>query len=127
MSIYFSDFEVQKLIHNNIIEIAPLEYMRGRNFHRSFMILDEAQNATYDQLKMFITRIGSNSKCIVNGDLRQSDLERNGTTGLQIFVESLGDVEGVSIHALTPVDIIRNPIINKILAKLESQNVKSAF
>ncbi len=127
MSIYFTDFEIQKLIHTNIIEIAPLEYMRGRNFHRSFMILDEAQNATYDQLKMFITRIGSNSKCIVNGDLRQSDLERNGTTGLQIFVESLGDVEGVSIHALTPVDIIRNPIINKILAKLENQNVKSVF
>jgi phosphate starvation-inducible PhoH-like protein len=119
MNMYFDPYEVQKLIHNGIIEIAPLEYMRGRNFHRSFMILDEGQNATYEQLKMFVTRIGSNSKCIINGDLRQSDLERNGILGLQTFVERLDGIEGISINALTAADIVRNPIISKILAKLE--------
>jgi phosphate starvation-inducible protein PhoH and related proteins len=119
MSMYFDDFELQKLMHQNIIEIAPLEYMRGRNFHRSFMILDEGQNATYDQLKMFVTRIGNHSKCILNGDLSQSDLNGDGG-GLQEFVTKLVDIDGVSILELTHEDIIRNPIISKILTKLET-------
>lgn len=121
MSVYFSEFEIQKLIHQNIIEVAPLEYMRGRNFHNSFMILDEGQNATFEQIKMFITRLGKNSKCIINGDLRQSDLERNGIIGLQVCVNKLQDIERVSINELTSEDIIRHPIISKILVKLESQ------
>jgi len=120
MSMYFSSMELKKLMDNDIIEIAPLEYMRGRNFHRSFMILDEGQNATYDQLKMFVTRMGSNTKCLVNGDLKQSDLVEHGTTGLQIFVEKLADIEGVAIQELTNIDIVRNPIITKILEKLDS-------
>lgn len=120
MSMYFTDFEIQKLMHTNTIEVAPLQFMRGRNFHRSFMILDEAQNASADELKMFVTRMGSNSKCIVNGDLKQSDLVKDGITGLHIFVEKLADIDGVAIQELTAVDIVRNPIISKILAKLDS-------
>jgi phosphate starvation-inducible PhoH-like protein len=120
MSAYFADYEVQKMISQNIIEIAPLEFMRGRNFHKCFMILDESQNCTFEQIKMFITRVGNNSKCILNGDLRQSDLERNGDTlGMQICIDRLTNVDRVSIVELTVADIIRNPIISKILAKLE--------
>jgi phosphate starvation-inducible PhoH-like protein len=120
MSMYFTDIELQKLMYTNIIEVAPLEYMRGRNFHQSFMILDEAQNATYDQLKMFVTRMGNNAKCIVNGDLGQSDLIKDGVTGLHVFVDKLRDIDGITIHKLTNEDIIRNPIISIILEKLKN-------
>jgi phosphate starvation-inducible PhoH-like protein len=120
MAVYFSEYEVQKMITQNIIEIAPLNFMRGRNFNRAFVILDEAQNATFEQIKMFITRLGYHSKCILNGDLRQSDLERNGKLGLQVCIDKLVDVDGVSIVELTASDIIRNPIISRILAKLEA-------
>jgi phosphate starvation-inducible PhoH-like protein len=121
LSVYFSEYEVQKMIAHNIIEVAPLQYMRGRNFHKSFMILDESQNASFEEIKMFITRVGNNSKCVLNGDLRQSDLERNGDTlGMQTCIDRLTDVDRVSIVELTAADIIRNPIISRILAKLEA-------
>lgn len=121
MSMYFNEYEVQKMIHLNIIEVAPLEYLRGRNFHGAFMILDEAQNATIEQIKMFITRIGRDSKCIINGDLKQSDLERNGNPlGLKTCMEKLAGIKGLSISELDHTDIIRNPIISEILIKLES-------
>jgi phosphate starvation-inducible PhoH-like protein len=84
----------------NAIELCPLEYMRGRNFHNAFMILDEAQNATFEQIKMFLTRIGLGSKAVVNGDLDQTDLD------------------GVAICRLTDDDIVRNGIISKILGRL---------
>jgi phosphate starvation-inducible PhoH-like protein len=100
------------------IEVAPLEYMRGRNFHNSFMILDEAQNATFDQLKMFITRIGWNSKAVINGDVQQSDLPKGARGGLEEFIERLYNIEGVGIAKLTEEDIIRNDIISKILKAL---------
>jgi phosphate starvation-inducible PhoH-like protein len=120
LSVYFSDYEVQKMIVQNVIEVAPLQYMRGRSFHKSFMILDESQNASLDEIKMFITRLGNNSKCVLNGDLRQSDLERNGTTlGMQTCIDRLTNVDRVSIVELGVEDIIRNPIISRILAKLE--------
>lgn len=119
MSTYFEAYELHRLMEHDLIEIAPLEYMRGRNFHRSFMILDEAQNATYDQLKMFVTRMGTDTKCLVNGDLKQSDLVKDGEVALQKFVDKLDDIEGVAIQQLTHIDIIRNPIISKILEKLE--------
>lgn len=102
----------------NEIEMCPLEYMRGRNFHDSFMILDEAQNATYEQIKMFLTRIGSNSKAIINGDIDQTDLNETCEGGLSSCMDRLEGVEGVSICRLTSEDIVRNGIISKILAKL---------
>ena len=103
---------------SGLIEVCPLEYMRGRNFHNSFMILDEAQNATFDQLKMFITRIGWGSKAVINGDLNQTDLPEHLRDGLDEFVDRLENVNGVGISLLTDDDIIRNDIISKILKAL---------
>ena len=100
------------------IEVCPLEYMRGRNFHNSFMILDEAQNATFEQLKMFITRIGWNSKAVINGDMDQTDLMEIEQGGLDKFLYRLDEIDGVGIAELTDEDIIRNKIISKILNAL---------
>jgi phosphate starvation-inducible PhoH-like protein len=100
------------------IEMCPLEYMRGRNFHDSFMILDEAQNATYEQIKMFVTRIGGGSKAVINGDISQTDLPTSCEGGLDSCMDRLADVEGVSICELTSRDIVRSGIISRILAKL---------
>lgn len=102
----------------NKIEMCPLEYMRGRNFHNCFMILDEAQNATYEQIKMFITRIGMGSKAVINGDVTQTDLDHRCDGGLDTCMDKLNDVEGVSICHLTSEDIVRNGIISKILSKM---------
>ncbi len=102
----------------NAIEMCPLEYMRGRNFHNAFMILDEAQNATYEQIKMFITRIGSGSKAVINGDIGQTDLNDRAEGGLDSCMDRLYDVEGVSVCELTSEDIVRNSIISRILSRL---------
>ena len=106
------------------IEVCPLEYMRGRNFHNCFMILDEAQNATFEQLKMFITRIGWDSKAVINGDIDQTDLVKKERGGLEEFLDRLELVEGVGIAELTEDDIIRNKIISKILEALYDDTVK---
>ena len=98
--------------------MSPLEYMRGRNFHNTFMILDEAQNATYEQIKMFLTRIGMGSKAVINGDISQTDLNTISEGGLDSCMDKLEDVEGVSICELTSDDIVRNRIISRILEKL---------
>jgi phosphate starvation-inducible PhoH-like protein len=100
------------------IEVCPLEYMRGRNFHNCFMILDEAQNATFEQLKMFITRIGWDSKAVINGDMDQTDLIHAEQGGLDTFLYRLDGVNDVGIAELTDEDIIRNKIISKILNAL---------
>ena len=100
------------------IELCPLEYMRGRNFHGCFMILDEAQNATYEQIKMFITRIGQESKAIINGDLYQTDLVSNEAGALSRCMDKLKNVDGVAVCELDNSDIVRNNIIAKILTEL---------
>jgi len=99
------------------IRFEPLEVMRGATFHDSYMILDEAQNCTLDQIKMFITRMGENSKVIINGDTRQTDIR--GMSGLQTCLERLESVESVSIIELTYEDIQRNSMIGEILQALE--------
>jgi phosphate starvation-inducible PhoH-like protein len=119
MNLYLSRDKVETYKKNNIIEICPLEYMRGRNFHQSFIILDEAQNATREQMKMFATRIGRQSKCVINGDVEQSDLPHNLRGALEHWLEVLDDIKGVSIIELDFSDIIRNDIISKILSALE--------
>ena len=119
MNLYLSREKVGTYKNDNIIEICPLEYMRGRNFHQCFMILDEAQNATYEQMKMFATRMGRQSKCIINGDIDQSDLPVNLRGGLEHWCNALAEIEGVSVIELTYSDIIRNEIIAKILSALE--------
>lgn len=104
----------------NIIEICPLEYMRGRNFHNAFMILDEAQNCTFDQIKMFVTRIGMNSKVIINGDTDQSDLPEYTKGGLDRFMGCLKDLDGIAICQLDGSDVVRNGLIPKILQRLKN-------
>ena len=118
MGKYFSRELLHGFRHNNTIELCPLEYMRGRNFHESFMILDEAQNATFDQIKMFITRIGKNSKAILNGDPAQTDLYADMKGGLNKCINKLVGIEGISICKLEGTDIVRNDIIAKILNRL---------
>lgn len=106
---------------NNKIEVVPLGLMRGRNFHNAFIVADECQNASYDQLKMLLTRIGQNSKMVLTGDIGQSDLTRHLQGGFIDLIRALNDIEGIGIAQLESCDIIRNPIIAKILARLESQ------
>lgn len=107
-----------KLKLDRKIEIVPLGLMRGRSFHKSFIIADECQNATFDQLKMLLTRIGMNSKMVLTGDIGQSDLNRPMQGGFLSMIDSLKDIEGIGFVELNALDIIRNPIIGKILARL---------
>lgn len=119
MNKYFAPPTIEKLRKEEIVQACPLEYMRGRNFHNSFMILDEAQNATLEQIKMFVTRIGKNSRAVINGDLGQTDLPSHSKNGLRTCIDRLDNLKGVSICKLTTEDIIRNRIISSILSRLE--------
>lgn len=105
---------------NNRIEVVPLGLMRGRNFHKCFIVADECQNASYEQLKMLLTRIGQNSKMVLTGDIGQSDLNRNVQGGFLTMIQNLANIDGVAISELTSSDIVRNPIIVNILSRLES-------
>jgi phosphate starvation-inducible PhoH-like protein len=100
------------------IRFEPLETMRGSTFHDSYMILDEAQNCTLEQIKMFVTRMGKHSKALINGDNKQTDISRN--SGLDFCIERLSDVSGVGISKLEYHDIQRNGIIGAVLYALES-------
>ena len=114
----FLGFEkVRQLIQYQTIQIAPLELIRGRNLHRTFMILDECQNATYEQLKMFSTRLGINSKCVLSGDLKQSDLQFN---DLQDYINAIGVLEGYSHTTLDYCDIQRSGFVGRLLNRLEN-------
>lgn len=106
------------MVNDKKIRFEPLEVMRGSTFHRTYMILDEAQNCTFDQIKMFMTRIGENSKVIINGDIKQNDLR--GKSGLETCMNKLKNIEGVGIIELTNADIQRHGIIGKILNALEN-------
>ena len=119
MKLYLGTETFNTLRSTNEIEICPLEYMRGRNFHNTFMILDEAQNATFEQIKMFLTRIGMGAKAIINGDLDQTDLKGDSFGGLSSCMGSLDNLEGVGICRLDHSDIVRNDIIAKILKRLK--------
>ena len=119
MKLYLGAEAFNTMRSTNEIEICPLEYMRGRNFHSTFMILDEAQNATFEQIKMFLTRIGVGSKAIINGDLDQTDLKGDSFGGLNSCMGSLDNLEGVGICKLDHSDIVRNDIIAKILKRLK--------
>lgn len=105
---------------NNKIEVVPLGLMRGRNFHDSFIIADECQNASYDQLKMLLTRVGHGSKMVLTGDIRQSDLSRHLQGGFNDLMNILNGLNSIGIVKLESSDIVRNPIIAQILDKLET-------
>lgn len=119
MQLYLGSDKLNAYKTANVIEVCPLQYMRGRNFHRSFMILDESQNATFTQIKMFLTRIGNQSKAVLNGDLDQSDLPNYAKGGFQKCIERLTDIDGLAICHLEATDIVRNGIIHKILERLK--------
>jgi len=101
------------------IEIVPLGLMRGRSFHNSFIIADECQNASYDQLKMLLTRIGTDSKMVLTGDTAQSDLQRHQQGGFLRLTDILSDIPNLGVAYLDATDIIRNPIITDIVHRLE--------
>lgn len=109
---------------NNQIEIVPLGLMRGRSFHESFIVADECQNATYDQLKMLLTRIGRDSKMVLTGDIRQSDLNRNLQGGFRVITDILKDANSIGFSYLESSDIVRNPIIADIMSKIENYESK---
>ena len=120
MNQYLTKNTVETYRSRDIIELCPLEYMRGRNFHNCFMILDEAQNATFEQIKMFITRIGKDSKAVINGDLRQSYLGKH-QGGLKTCMDKLVEVSGVGVCKLDYSDIVRSGIVSKILMTLNKE------
>ena len=106
---------VAKLIERSVIEIAPLAYMRGRTLNDAFIILDEAQNTTREQMKMFLTRIGFGSTAIVTGDVTQVDLPRETKSGLRHAVEVLKDVDGVAMTFFNARDVVRHPLVKRIV------------
>ncbi len=112
--------KVAKLIERNVIEIAPLAYMRGRTLNDSYVILDEAQNTTVEQMKMFLTRIGFGSVAVITGDVSQVDLPRNVRSGLRHAVEVLRGVEGISFTFFTSRDVVRHPLVAKIVRAYEA-------
>lgn len=118
---YFMDVKFySQLKYSRQIEIVPLGLMRGRNFHKSFIVADECQNASYEQLKMLLTRIGTDSKMVLTGDIAQSDLPKYQVGGFANIMSILENTDGIGMSYLEPVDIIRNPIIAKIVAKLDN-------
>ena len=112
--------KVAKLIERNVIEIAPLAYMRGRTLNDSYVILDEAQNTTVEQMKMFLTRIGFGTVAVITGDVTQVDLPRKTKSGLRQAVEVLRDVNGISFTFFTSRDVVRHPLVAKIVRAYEA-------
>ena len=105
----------KRQLEKGIIEIAPLAYMRGRTLDDSFIILDEAQNATPEQMKMFLTRLGFNSKAVVTGDLTQTDLPSGQKSGLATAVKILGGVDDIAVHTFTDLDVVRHKLVQRIV------------
>ena len=107
--------KVEKLIERNVIEVAPLAYMRGRTLNDAFIILDESQNTTVEQMKMFLTRIGFNSRAVITGDITQVDLPRGQKSGLRHAIEVLADIPGVSFNFFQSKDVVRHPVVARIV------------
>ena len=112
---------VQRLIEQEVIEVAPLAFMRGRTLSDAYIILDEAQNTTSTQMRMFLTRLGWNSKAIVTGDITQIDLAAADASGLIEAVERLNGVSGISIVRLTDADVVRPPLVSRIIRAYENR------
>ncbi|AXH64750.1 MULTISPECIES: PhoH family protein [Providencia] len=112
--------KVEKLIERNVIEVAPLAYMRGRTLNDAFIILDESQNTTIEQMKMFLTRIGFNSKAVVTGDITQVDLPRGSKSGLRHAIEVLSEVDDLSFNFFHSEDVVRHPVVAKVVMAYEA-------
>ena len=113
--------KMKKFIENKTIEIAPLAYMRGRTLKDAFILLDEAQNTTESQLKMFLTRLGKNSKMIVTGDISQIDLKKNQLSGLIDAKKRLEGIKGIHFTLLDSSDVLRHNLVKKILDKYQNK------
>ncbi|OUR65855.1 phosphate starvation-inducible protein PhoH [Methylophaga sp. 42_25_T18] len=110
---------VAKLIERNVIEVAPLAYMRGRTLNESFIILDEAQNTTTEQMKMFLTRLGYNSTAVITGDITQVDLPKSQKSGLRHAIEVLDGVEGIGFTFFQAKDVVRHSLVQKVILAYE--------
>lgn len=116
--------KVEKLIERNVIEVAPLAYMRGRTLNDAFIILDESQNTTVEQMKMFLTRIGFNSQAVITGDITQIDLPRGAKSGLRHAIEVLSEVNDISFNFFTANDVVRHPVVARIVQAYEEYDAK---
>jgi phosphate starvation-inducible PhoH-like protein len=116
----------QKMFEKQAIEIAPLAYMRGRTLNHAFIILDEAQNTTPEQMKMFLTRIGFGSKAVVTGDITQIDLQRGQKSGLVDALKVLDSVRGIAFSRFTSADVVRHPLVARIVDAYDAANVVTA-
>ncbi|MCC5795914.1 MAG: PhoH family protein [Methylophaga sp.] len=116
---------VAKLIERNVIEVAPLAYMRGRTLNEAFIILDEAQNTTVEQMKMFLTRLGYNSTAVITGDITQVDLPGSQKSGLRHAIEVLKDVEGIGFTFFQAKDVVRHTLVQKVILAYEKAEQKS--
>ena len=114
--------QTEKLMEKGVIEIAPLAYMRDRTLEDAYVILDEAQNTTDNQMKMFLTRLGFRSKMIVTGDISQIDLPRNTTSGLIRALDILEGVKGISFIHLSAMDVVRHPVVQRIIERYDGNN-----
>jgi phosphate starvation-inducible PhoH-like protein len=120
--------EAQELIDHvdrGTIEVAPLAFMRGRTLNDAFIVLDEAQNTTPEQMKMFLTRIGFNARAVVTGDVSQIDLPAGKRSGLQVVRDVLQDIDGVAFALLDSGDVVRHPIVQRIVEAYESYDAAS--
>ncbi len=116
--------KVLKLLEKNVIEIAPLAYMRGRTLNDAYVILDEAQNTTVEQMKMFLTRLGFGSTAVVTGDLTQTDLPKHVKSGLRDAIEVLRDVDGVSFTFFEARDVVRHPLVARIVSAYDRRDLQ---
>ncbi len=114
-----------KNMEKGLIEVAPLAYMRGRTLDNAFIVLDEAQNTTPAQMKMFLTRIGFGSKAIITGDLTQKDLAKDVTSGLEVALKVIKGIEGISICEFSSLDVVRHPLVQKIVAAYDAYDEKN--
>ena len=116
--------KVEKLMERNVIEVAPLAYMRGRTLNDAFIILDESQNTTVEQMKMFLTRIGFNSKAVITGDITQIDLPRGARSGLRHAIDVLSDVSDLSFNFFAAGDVVRHPVVARIVQAYEAHDAE---
>jgi phosphate starvation-inducible PhoH-like protein len=107
---------IPRLLASGVLEVAPLAYMRGRTLNDAFIILDEAQNTSPEQMKMFLTRLGFGSKMVVTGDVTQVDLPSGTNSGLRVVQEILAGIDGIHMHTLTAADVVRHQLVGEIVA-----------
>ncbi|MCL2199510.1 MAG: PhoH family protein [Defluviitaleaceae bacterium] len=117
----------QRNFERHLIEVAPLAYMRGRTLDNSYIVLDEAQNTTPEQMKMFLTRLGNGSKAIITGDITQIDLPDGKNSGLIEATKILNNIEGIAISHLTSKDVVRHPLVQKIINAYDKQSARAAY